>query len=71
MSFQRGRGRGRGIFMSSSKKVLPVVTRSITDNTAVSSTTTVTIRLHLDADTEEWFLRLRNMWNLRMLTSHF
>lgn len=53
--------------MSSSRRMQVTTSSSrYTDNATTSSTSAIAIRLHLDGEAEDWFIRLKSMWNLCM-----
>lgn len=80
MSYPRGRGRGRGFFkfnnshrhgnppdVSAANEKLPfnVSTQSIALTPQdLEKLNAITVKLTLDVETEEWLIKLRNLWNL-------
>lgn len=63
MSFQRGKGRGRGL-LASKRNVSESGSREETE-VSDSRCTMISVKLEMDLETGEWFMRLKNMWHLR------
>lgn len=87
MSYPRGRGRGRGFFkfgnshrqgkppdVSAANEKLPF---SISNQSTTltqqdeEKLNAITVKLTLDVETEDWLIKLRNLWNLRKCQSFY